>query len=68
MATSITLLRVRAFREILFAGLLLNDLWNDLILDLDIADFISILFFKYFEPPRGVEPPTHALRMRCSTN
>ncbi len=20
------------------------------------------------EPPRGVEPPTHALRMRCSTN
>lgn len=23
---------------------------------------------KTFEPPGGLEPPTHALRMRCSTN
>ena len=26
------------------------------------------LFKNFIEPPRGIEPPAHALRMRCSTN
>ena len=24
--------------------------------------------YLFFEPPAGLEPATHALRMRCSTN